>query len=119
MGKLKNLKTITLTFVELISPSILNLVVAKLMMCQCADSLAGVVLAVQCMMKVHRNRNMQHYLEKPTLALARLQQADGSFGSLHGTAFALQVHNIKHKKSSLLQSTSKGLWGFGFIIICT
>lgn len=68
------------------------------MMCRCADSLAGVVLAVQCMMKVHRNRNMQHYLEKPTLALARLQQADGSFGSLHGTAFALQVHNIKHKK---------------------
>lgn len=47
---------------------------------------------------------MQHYLEKPTLALARLQQADGSFGSLHGTAFALQVNNVKHKKSSSLNS---------------
>ncbi|XP_054280040.1 uncharacterized protein CG3556 [Macrosteles quadrilineatus] len=55
------------------------------------DSLAGVVLAVQCIMKVHKNRNMQHYLEKPTLALARLQEADGGFGSLHGTAFALQA----------------------------
>ncbi|KAG8320299.1 hypothetical protein J6590_071549 [Homalodisca vitripennis] len=64
-------------------------------MCQACraieNSLAGVVLAVQCIMKVHRNRNMQHYLEKPTLALARLQQADGGFGSLHGTAYALQV----------------------------
>lgn len=55
------------------------------------DSLGGVVLALQCIVRDHRNRNLQHYLKKPILALARLQQADGGFGSLHNTALAIQV----------------------------
>lgn len=55
------------------------------------DSLGGVVLALQCIVRDHRNRNLQHYLKKPILALARLQQADGGFGSLHNTALAIQA----------------------------
>ncbi|XP_075218029.1 uncharacterized protein CG3556 [Lycorma delicatula] len=55
------------------------------------DSLGGVVLALQCIVRDHRNRNLQHYLKKPILALAHLQQSDGGFGSLHSTALAIQA----------------------------
>lgn len=50
-------------------------------------------MALQCIVEDHRNRNLEHYTNKPLLTLARLQQADGSFGSLHGTALAAQVCN--------------------------
>ncbi|RZF38786.1 hypothetical protein LSTR_LSTR008156 [Laodelphax striatellus] len=55
------------------------------------DSLGGVVLALQCIVKDHRNRNLQQYLRKPILALASLQQSSGGFGSLHSTALAIQA----------------------------
>nr|XP_018902959.1 PREDICTED: uncharacterized protein CG3556 isoform X2 [Bemisia tabaci] len=55
------------------------------------ETLSSVVMALQCIVEDHRNRNLEHYTNKPLLTLARLQQADGSFGSLHGTALAAQA----------------------------
>jgi hypothetical protein len=50
-----------------------------------------VLLALNCIMREHRNRNLDHYVKKPSTGLAEEQHADGSFGNLHSTALAVQV----------------------------
>lgn len=48
-------------------------------------------MALQCVERDHRNRNVKPLLKKPLTSLALLQQPDGGFGSLHATAIATQV----------------------------
>jgi hypothetical protein len=55
------------------------------------DTLSMVLLALNCIMHDHRNRNLDHYVKKPSTRLAETQLADGSFGNLHSTALAVQV----------------------------
>jgi hypothetical protein len=56
-----------------------------------ADTLSMVLLALNCIVRDHRNRNLDHYVKKPSTQLAEEQRADGSFGNLHSTALAVQV----------------------------
>ncbi|CAB3369978.1 Hypothetical predicted protein [Cloeon dipterum] len=56
-----------------------------------ADTLAMVVLALRCVAQEHRHRDLLRFVAPPALALAALQQADGSFGNLHTTALAMQA----------------------------
>jgi hypothetical protein len=55
------------------------------------DTLSMVLLALNCIVRDHRNRNLDHYVKKPSTRLAEAQHADGSFGNLHSTALAVQV----------------------------
>lgn len=57
-----------------------------------------VVIALQCIINDHRNRNLHHYLVHPTKKLGKFQKEDGSFGDLKSTALAIQA----------LQSTDPG-----------
>ena len=50
-----------------------------------------VLLALNCIVRDHRNRNLDHYVKKPSVQVAEQQQADGNFGNLHSTALAIQV----------------------------
>ncbi|KAF4520042.1 hypothetical protein B566_EDAN008330 [Ephemera danica] len=56
-----------------------------------ADTLAMVILAMRCVAREHRHRDLHRYMAPPAMALAALQQPDGSFGNLHTTALAMQV----------------------------
>ncbi|KAG8234766.1 hypothetical protein J437_LFUL006598 [Ladona fulva] len=56
------------------------------------DTLSTVLLALDCIVREHRNRNLEHYVKRPARGLARLQNPDGSFGSrTRSTALALQA----------------------------
>lgn len=55
------------------------------------EVLSYAILALQCVERDHRNRNVKPLLKKPLTALASLQEADGGFGSLHATAIATQA----------------------------
>ncbi|XP_071448123.1 uncharacterized protein CG3556 [Hetaerina americana] len=56
------------------------------------ETLATVLLALDCIVREHRNRNLEHYVKRPARSLARLQTPDGSFGSrMRATALALQA----------------------------
>lgn len=50
-----------------------------------------VILALRCIVQDHRHRNLNHFVRKPSLNLARQQQHDGSFGNLHTTALVMQA----------------------------
>jgi len=50
-----------------------------------------VLLALNCIVRDHRNRNLDHYVKKASVQLAEEQNADGSFSNLHRTALAVQV----------------------------
>ncbi|XP_069704292.1 uncharacterized protein CG3556-like isoform X2 [Periplaneta americana] len=50
-----------------------------------------VLLALNYIVRDHRNRNLDHYVKKPSLGLAEQQHPDGSFGNLHSTALAVQA----------------------------
>lgn len=56
-----------------------------------SEVLSKAILALQCVERDHRNRNVKPLLKKPLTSLAQLQQPDGGFGSLHATAIATQV----------------------------
>lgn len=53
--------------------------------------MAIVILALKCIVQDHRHRNLQHFVRRPSLGLARQQLPDGGFGNLHATALAMQV----------------------------
>lgn len=55
------------------------------------DTLSMVLLALNCIVRDHRNRNLDHYVKKPSVGLAEQQHTDGSFGNLHSTALAVQA----------------------------
>lgn len=55
------------------------------------DTVAMVILALRCISKDHRHRNLQHSLRRPTINLAREQQPDGGFGNLYNTALVIQA----------------------------
>ncbi|XP_069704751.1 uncharacterized protein [Periplaneta americana] len=55
------------------------------------DTLSMVLLALNCIVRDHRNRNLDHYIKKPNVGLAEQQHPDGSFGNLHSTALAVQA----------------------------
>ncbi|XP_046385035.1 uncharacterized protein CG3556 [Ischnura elegans] len=56
------------------------------------ETLATVLLALDCIVREHRNRNLEHYVKRPARSLARLQGPDGSFGArMRATALALQA----------------------------
>lgn len=62
-----------------------------------SDTVAMVILALRCISKDHRHRNLQHSLRRPTTNLAREQQTDGGFGNVYNTALAMQVRvTTKH-----------------------
>lgn len=77
--------------------------------------MAMVILALRCISKDHRHRNLQHSLRRPTANLAREQQSDGGFGNVYNTALAMQVscmHNIDVWKISrtFLQNFERRGW---------
>lgn len=49
------------------------------------------ILALRCIVKDHRHRNLQHSLRRPSISLARQQQPDGGFGNVYNTALTIQV----------------------------
>ncbi|XP_033223925.1 uncharacterized protein CG3556 isoform X2 [Belonocnema kinseyi] len=55
------------------------------------DTVAMVILALRCIVQDHRHRNLQHFVRKPSLSLARQQRHDGSFGDLHTTTLVMQA----------------------------
>ncbi|CAG9862419.1 unnamed protein product [Phyllotreta striolata] len=55
------------------------------------DTVAMTILALRCIVKDHRHRNLQHTLRRPSINLARQQQQDGGFGNLYNTALTLQA----------------------------
>jgi hypothetical protein len=77
-----------------------------------ADTLSMVLLALNCIMHDHRNRNLDEYVKKPSTRLAEAQRADGSFGNLRSTALAIQVclqHFIDVAKSVVTASLQRSL----------
>ncbi|XP_033607650.1 uncharacterized protein CG3556 isoform X2 [Cryptotermes secundus] len=65
-----------------------------------ADTLSMVLLALNCIVRDHRNRNLDHYVKKPSTRLAEAQHADGSFGNLHSTALAVQALEVADSELS-------------------
>lgn len=57
----------------------------------CVDTVAMVILAMQCIVQDHRHRNLHHFMRKPSTGLAQQQRLDGSFGDLHTTALVMQA----------------------------
>ncbi|XP_022907113.1 uncharacterized protein CG3556 [Onthophagus taurus] len=53
------------------------------------DTLAMTILALRCIVRDHRHRNLQHSLKRPGMSLARQQLPDGSFGNLYNTALTI------------------------------
>lgn len=50
------------------------------------------VLALRCIVKDHRHRNLHHFVRRPSVGLARQQAADGGFGGQErATSLALQA----------------------------
>lgn len=56
-----------------------------------ADTVAMVIMMLRCIVQDHRHRNLQHFVRKPSLALAQQQRLDGSFGDLRRTALVMQA----------------------------
>lgn len=61
------------------------------------DTVSVTIIALKCIVKDHRHRNLQHSIRRPCISLARQQLTDGSFGNVYNTAIAMQVmsNNIK------------------------
>ncbi|CAH2008136.1 unnamed protein product [Acanthoscelides obtectus] len=55
------------------------------------DTVAMTILALRCIVKDHRHRNLQHSLRRPSISLAKQQQSDGGFGNIYNTALTLQA----------------------------
>lgn len=55
------------------------------------DTVAMTILALRCIVKDHRHRNLQHSLRTPSISLARQQQTDGGFYNIYNTALTLQA----------------------------
>lgn len=72
--------------------------------------MAMVILALRCISRDHRHRNLQHSLRRPTANLAREQQSDGGFGNVYNTALAMQV-SCMHEKV-ILQNFKHFLFTF-------
>nr|CAD7568100.1 unnamed protein product [Timema californicum] len=64
------------------------------------DTLSMVVMALQCIVHDHRNRNLEHYVKRASHGLMDRQQQDGSFGNLHTTALAIQALQAARPLSS-------------------
>lgn len=64
----------------------------KIYLSYVSDTVAMTILALRCIVKDHRHRNLQHSLRRPTINLARQQQPDGGFGNVFNTALTMQVH---------------------------
>ncbi|CAH0549107.1 unnamed protein product [Brassicogethes aeneus] len=59
------------------------------------DTVAMTILALRCIVKDHRHRNLQHSLRRPSISLARQQQHDGGFGNVYNTALTMQaLHDV-------------------------
>lgn len=55
------------------------------------DTVAMTILALRCIVKDHRHRNLQHSIRRPSISLAKQQQPDGGFGNLYNTALVIQA----------------------------
>ncbi|XP_044763451.1 uncharacterized protein CG3556 [Coccinella septempunctata] len=55
------------------------------------DTVAMTILALRCIVKDHRHRNLQHSLRRPSISLARQQHSDGGFGNIYNTAITMQA----------------------------
>lgn len=53
--------------------------------------MAMVILALRCIMTDHHHRHLEHFVRRPALRLALLQDFQGNFGSLKSTALAMQA----------------------------
>lgn len=69
-----------------------------------------VILALRCIVKDHRHRNLHHFVRRPSIGLARQQLPDGSFGSLHATALALQALQDAQELTDYWNKTSAINW---------
>ncbi|XP_067015294.1 uncharacterized protein CG3556 [Anabrus simplex] len=64
------------------------------------DTLSMVLLALSCIVRDHRNRNLDQYVRKPSVGLAQQQLEDGSFGNIHSTALAIQALEAGDEEAS-------------------
>lgn len=55
------------------------------------ETMAMVILALRCIMTDHHHRHLAHFVRRPALRLALLQDFQGNFGSLKSTALAMQA----------------------------
>ncbi|XP_060533021.1 uncharacterized protein CG3556 isoform X2 [Cylas formicarius] len=67
---------------------------------------AMTILALRCIVKDHRHRNLQHSLRRPSISLARQQQPDGGFGNVFNTALVLQALQDLHELNSHWNKTA-------------
>lgn len=83
----------------------LDPLVLKLCFCKLTyiDTVAMTILALRCIVKDHRHRNLQHSLRRPSIGLARQQQSDGGFGNLYNTALVIQVLQFSTTNASVFQ----------------
>lgn len=70
------------------------------------------ILALRCIVKDHRHRNLQHSIRRPSISLARQQQFDGGFGNLYNTALTMQVcfevrNDVFRYKSRVIQGAAR------------
>lgn len=56
-----------------------------------SDTLAMTILALRCIVKDHRHRNIHNSLRSPSVSLAKKQQSDGGFENLYNTALSILV----------------------------
>lgn len=69
-----------------------------------------VILALRCIVKDHRHRNLHHFVRRPSIGLARQQQSDGSFGSHHATALAIQALQDATELNDYWNRTAAFVW---------
>ncbi|XP_017769131.1 PREDICTED: uncharacterized protein CG3556 isoform X2 [Nicrophorus vespilloides] len=55
------------------------------------DTVSMTIIALKCIVKDHRHRNLQHSIRRPCISLGRQQMPDGGFGNVYNTALALQA----------------------------
>lgn len=55
------------------------------------DTVAMTILALRCIVKDHKHRNLQHSLRRPSISLAKQQYIDGGFGNVYNTAITMQA----------------------------
>lgn len=55
------------------------------------ETMAMVILALRCIMTDHHHRHLAHFVRRPAMRLALLQDFQGNFGSLKSTALAMQA----------------------------
>lgn len=58
------------------------------------ETMAMVILALRCIMTDHHHRHLAHFVRRPALRLALLQDFQGNFGSLKSTALACKRSRI-------------------------